>query len=92
MKDLNSDSHQILGQIADKCSPENRDKKNIINNIPAPSSDKQSFKLEVEANVEALILNDGTEWKPNAALVAEYVRLYPNVDVKQQFNEMRGGV
>ena len=43
-----------------------------------------------EADVEAVILNDGTEWKPDQALFAEYVRLYPNVDVKQQFNEMRG--
>ncbi len=40
--------------------------------------------------MEAIILNDGTEWKPSQALFAEYVRLYPNVDVKQQFNEMRG--
>ncbi len=83
-------------QMYNKCTPENRDKrienkdkKNIINNILAPSSDKQSLKQEAEADVEALILNDGTEWKPSAALVAEYVRLYPNVDVKQQFNEMR---
>ncbi len=40
--------------------------------------------------MEALILNDGSEWKPTSALIAEYVRLYPNVDIKQQFNEMRG--
>lgn len=37
----------------------------------------------------ALILNDGSEWRPTEALFAEYVRLYPNVNVKQQFNEMR---
>lgn len=43
-----------------------------------------------EADVAAIILNDGTEWRPDQALFAEYVRLYPNVDVKQQFNEMRG--
>lgn len=43
-----------------------------------------------EADVEAVILNDGTEWRPDQALFAEYVRLYPNVDVKRQFNEMRG--
>ncbi len=43
-----------------------------------------------EADVEAIILNDGTEWRPDQTLFAEYVRLYPNVDVKQQFNEMRG--
>lgn len=45
---------------------------------------------EQEADVEPLILNDGSEWKPTEALFAEYVRLYPKVDVKQQFNEMRG--
>ena len=44
---------------------------------------------EPEADVEALILNDGSEWRPTEALFAEYVRLYPNVDVKQQFNVMR---
>lgn len=43
-----------------------------------------------EADVAAIILNDGTEWRPDQALFAEYIRLYPNVDVKQQFNEMRG--
>lgn len=50
---------------------------------------QQSNEMK-EADVEAVILNDGTEWKPDQALFAEYVRLYPNVDVKQQFNEMRG--
>lgn len=82
-----------VGQMSDKSTPEIRDKsleirdiKNI--NILARSSDEQSS--EPEADVEALILNDGSEWKPTAALFAEYVRLYPNVDVKQQFNVMRG--
>lgn len=51
------------------------------------SSGKQNS--EPEADVEALLLNDGTEWRPTEALFAEYVRLYPKVDVKQQFNEMR---
>ena len=81
------------GQMSDKWIPENRDKRienkdkeNI--NIFARSSSKQNS--EPEADVEALILNDGTEWKPTETLFAEYVRLYPNVDVKQQFNEMRG--
>ncbi len=80
------------GQMSDKCTPEirdksieNRDQKNI--NILARSSGGQSS--EPEADVEALTLNDGSEWKPTEALFAEYVRLYPNVDVKQQFNEMR---
>ena len=72
-------------EIRDK-SIENREKKNI--NILARSSGEQTS--DPEADVEAILLNDGTEWRPTQALFAEYVRLYPNVDVKQQFNEMRG--
>lgn len=82
----------LSGQIEDKSPPEIRDKsienkdKNNINTF-ARSSDKQTS--EPEAKVAALILNDGSEWRPAETLFAEYVRLYPNVDVKQQFNEMR---
>ncbi len=42
-----------------------------------------------EADVEALVLNDGTEWRPSEDLYQEYVRLYPGVDVKAQFAAMR---
>ena len=83
---------QMNGQMYDKSTPEirdksieKRDKENI--NILARSSGKQNS--EPEADVEALVLNDGSEWRPTEALFAEYVRLYPNVDVKQQFNVMR---
>ena len=72
-------------EIRDK-SVESRGEENI--NTYARSSGKQTS--EPEADVEALILNDGSEWRPTEALFAEYVRLYPNVDVKQQFNVMRG--
>lgn len=44
---------------------------------------------EPPADVEPLILNDGAEWYPTQALLREYIRLYPNVDVKQQFRSMR---
>lgn len=64
------------------------DKENRSINISGQSSENQTS--EPEADVEAIPLNDGTEWRPTQALFAEYVRLYPNVDVKQQFNEMRG--
>ena len=83
---------QMNGQMYDRSTPEirdksieKRDKENI--NILARSSGKQTS--EPEADVEALVLNDGSEWRPTEALFAEYVRLYPNVDVKQQFNVMR---
>ena len=89
---VGTDSGQMSGQMSDNRPPEirdksieNRDKDN--KNTFARSSGKQTS--EPEADVAALILNDGSEWKPTEALFAEYVRLYPSVDVKQQFNEMR---
>ncbi len=77
-------------QMSDKSTLENRDKRieNRDINTFAQSSGRQTS--EPEADVAAIPLNDGTEWRPTEALFAEYVRLYPNVDVKQQFNEMRG--
>lgn len=67
-----------------------KDKDEEKNNILlTQSSEKQTSAPKKEADVEAVILNDGSEWRPDEALFAEYVRLYPGVDVKQQFNEMR---
>lgn len=81
-------------QMYNESTPEIRDKRLEIKdkekeniNILARSSGKQTS--EPEADVAALVLNDGAEWRPSEALFAEYVRLYPGVDVKQQFNEMR---
>ena len=42
------------------------------------------------ADVEAIILNDGSEWKPTLRQYEEYCRLYGNVNVKQEFALMRG--
>lgn len=89
--DMTNDGTNI-GQMSDKTPPEIRDKsieirdKENINTFARSSGGQTS---EPEADVEALILNDGSEWRPTEALFAEYVRLYPNVDVKQQFNVMR---
>ena len=89
---VGTDSGQVSGQMSDNRPPEIRDKsieirdKRNINTFAQSSGGQTS---EPEADVEALILNDGSEWRPAEALFAEYVRLYPNVDVKQQFNVMR---
>ncbi len=89
---VGTDSGQMSGQMSDNRPPEYRDKsieirdKNNINTFAQSSGGQTS---EPEADVEALILNDGSGWRPTEALFAEYVRLYPNVDVKQQFNVMR---
>lgn len=42
------------------------------------------------ADVETIVLNDGSEWKPTVTEYAEYGRLYPNVDVQQEFRKMHG--
>lgn len=81
-----SDSTVTAGDTEKEIEKEIEKRENI--NILARSSGKQTS--EPEADVAAIILNDGSEWRPTEALFAEYVRLYPNVDVKQQFNEMRG--
>lgn len=88
---------QMSAEVEDKCPdkspPDIRDRDKSIEikdniNTSARNPDKQV--PEPEADVAAIILNDGSEWRPTEALFAEYVRLYPGVDVKQQFNEMRG--
>ena len=54
------------------------------------SRDTYSSERASLADCEAIPLNDGTEWRPTAEEFNEYVRLYPAVDVKQQFASMRG--
>lgn len=51
---------------------------------------KPKQEEEETADVEAIPLNDGTEWKPTISKYTEYCRLYPNVDVAQAFRSMRG--
>lgn len=63
---------------------------NIIAQSQKAQSQKQTKNDEPKANVSAIPLNDGTEWLPEQSLFDEYVKLYPNVNVKQQFNAMRG--
>lgn len=42
-----------------------------------------------QADVEAIPLNDGSEWRPTQAEYEEYERLYPAVDVKSEIAGMR---
>lgn len=43
----------------------------------------------MEANVEAIPLTDGTEWRPTVSEYDEYCKLYPSVDVFDSFRRMR---
>lgn len=81
---------QMSVQMYNERTPEIRDKSTEIkDNINTFARSPARQAPGQEADVAAISLNDGTEWRPTQALFAEYVRLYPNVDVKQQFNEMR---
>lgn len=52
----------------------------------AQTSKKES---EPEAETEAILLNDGSEWKPTVTMFDEYKRLFPAVDVERQIAAMR---
>lgn len=52
--------------------------------VPSPKT------LAPEADVEAIPLNNGSEWKPTSAEYDEFVRLYPAVDIQAEFRKMRG--
>ena len=42
-----------------------------------------------EADVPAVILNDGSEWRPSVQDVEEWKNLYPGVDIVVEFGRMR---
>lgn len=42
-----------------------------------------------EADVPAVILNDGTEWRPSVEDVEEWQKLYPGIDIAVEFGRMR---
>lgn len=42
-----------------------------------------------KAGCEAILLNDGSEWQPDEDEYAEYVRLFPGVNVGEEFVKMR---
>lgn len=90
---------QISTKVTDKIPPEYRDKSIEIrdielsndNSCSEPSKKARKQKAEEPlADVEALILNDGSEWRPTVSLYEEYKRLYPAVNVDQEFRNMRG--
>lgn len=97
-------SGQMSGQSEDKIPPEYRDKRIEIRNIKESNdsfcsepcekgSEPKPKKVKVkepDASVEALLLNDGTTWKPTVSLYEEYKRLYPGVNIDQEFRNMRG--
>ena len=64
-------------------------KENISDPIVYSSADLKTGHAEPEADCEAIILNDGSEWKPTQAIFEEWIRLFPAVDVPQELRKMR---
>ena len=52
-------------------------------------SEPLSKTAEPEADVEAIILNTGDEWRPLKSEYEEYVRLYPSLNVEAVFRNIR---
>ena len=75
------------------CLPQDRlgkDSIDKINNNSTESKSDHKKKTEiVYADVEAIPLNDGTEWKMPLELYEEYLKVYPAVNIKQEIAEMR---
>ena len=46
-------------------------------------------KGQEEADVPAVILNDGSEWRPGVDDVEEWKKLYPGIDIAEEFGRMR---
>ena len=57
-----------------------------ISSEPSPKSAEPELEL---ADVAAIILADGTEWRPTKAMYDTFVQAFPGVDVKAEFIKMR---
>lgn len=54
--------------------------------MPAAARPKEE---PAEADVPAVILNDGSEWRPSVVDVEEWAKLYPGIDIATEFGRMR---
>ena len=82
------------GQLTDNCLLELEEELELEEKRTRTSlcSERSSVEdaHEPYADTEPLPLNDGTEWTPTASQFGEYQRLYPAVDVRRAFADMRG--
>ena len=81
--DNHDTSHDGVMQDQNRIDNTKLDKKTLDN------TNNNCSELQ-KAEVEPLILNDGSEWLPTQAEYLEYLRLYPSVDIIAEFRRMRG--
>ena len=93
-KNKTSEQSDITNRPEEKETYKDSDSQNLPDGLapwetPAKKS-KPKVPLPVYADVEAIVLKNGTEWKPDVTFFQEMERLYPTVDIKAEFMAMRG--
>ena len=79
-----ADSEQTVSRHSSATNNNEKNDKNEKN-----KNNNNAHMVEATADVEALPLNDGSEWKPTVREYEEYCRLFPEVDIDGEFRRMR---
>ena len=92
--DLTDNCPSIDGQMTDKCPLELELEEELeekrTRTIYSSELSPDGHNSEPVPDLEAIPLNDGSEWLPTVDQYAEYQRLYPAVDIQRAFADMRG--
>lgn len=87
-RELTSNQQGANNILRRKESKESK-KERVLRESKDSLSQSDQIAHGMEANVEAIPLTDGTEWRPTVSEYDEYCRLYPSVDVFDSFRRMR---
>jgi hypothetical protein len=84
-------NREVTAHKESKESKESKEgkKERVLRESKDSLSQSDQIAHGMEANVEAIPLTDGTEWRPTVSEYDEYCRLYPSVDVFDSFRRMR---
>lgn len=85
LQQIESDCNKMLLESNPNPNPKSNPNPNILHGAPQAGA-----SVPDEAAVEAVVLNTGEEWRPTIEQYGAYARLYPGVDIAQEFRKMRG--
>lgn len=85
-----ADSSTPKQNQANATDNKNKTKTNTKNDLEDKKIIAPSPSSEPASDLEPIPLNDGSEWTPTESEAEEYARLYPAVDLGQEFRNMRG--
>lgn len=92
-KQTEANAKQTEAKVKDKVKEKEKEKdkaKDKAKEKEDSCSELSDESFEPEADVEVIPLNDGSGWRPTASEYEELCRLYPGVNVQQEFRNMRG--